>query len=179
MPGDNRLITSKQVKYYVILDTNVLQYLNAPDIASGILNYIQEIIKSGYTLSISDFSIFELLSGAPRKNEAQLSALLDSLPRFAVDWQNCLTAAQISTVYRIEKSEFSSIEAGDKIIAATAILSNSIVLTANSNDFPRPFFKEFHKKFIYYKKKNKDQMISLYLLQPDLEQISFRFNNRN
>ena len=177
--SDNTASTTPIPKVYIILDTNILQYLNNTDISKELIAYFSEIIKAGYTnFAMSDFSFFEAISGAPKKDEEKLIELLSQIPRFEVKPETCVAAGQMATLYRIEKAEFQNIESGDKIIAATAILSGSLILTANCNDFPRPFFREFHKRFVYYKRKNKDQMISIYLLQPDLEQINFRFNNR-
>lgn len=167
-----------QLPVYVLLDTNILQYLNNPVLAKELLTYLEEIKKTGFEFAISDFSIFESLAGIPKQKETQLTNTLQAMPRFAVIDNVLLVAAQLTTVYRMEKAEFESIAVGDKIIAATSLLNGSLILTANSNDFPRPIFSETHKKLIFYKEKSKDRMISIYLLSPDFEFVKFRYDNR-
>jgi len=163
----------------VILDSNILQYLNNSDIAPSLLIYLNEVITTGYDLTISDITYFDLLPGIPRSKEKQLSETLDAFRKFPVTQSVCTASGQLCTIYRSEKSEFDHIEVPDKIIAATAVLTNSLILTVNSNDYPRPFFNEVHKKLIYYKRKDKENMLCIYLLRPDVEHIMFRFNNRS
>lgn len=176
MPEESK--TPPPSKVYVLLDSNILQYLNTPAIATPLLEYLSELAKADYNLAISDFSIFELLSGIPKSKEKDLLSVLEVLPRFQVNTEVLLTAAQLATVYRIEKCEHQQINEGDKIIAATSILNGYPILTANSNDFPRPIFSELHKRLLYYKDKNKDRIIAIYLLNPDLEFAKFRYNQR-
>lgn len=163
---------------YVLLDTNILRYLNTPTIREGLLGYLSEIIEAGYKLAISDFVIFESFARIPKSKENQLISTLETLARFEVNWQVLLAAGQITTIYSVEKAEYNHITQGDKVIAATAVLNNSPILTADCNDFPRPFFTELHKKFIFYKEKNRDKLLVAYLLAPDLELINIRHNNR-
>lgn len=161
-----------------LLDTNILQYLNNPSIARELFAYLEEVHRAGYSLAISNFSIFELLSGVPKSKESNLISALEVIPRFEVTTEVLVAAAQLTTVYRMEKAEYGHITQGDKIIAATSLLNDFPVLTANSNDFPRPFFNELHKKFIFYKDKNRDRMIPVYLLLPDFDLVKFRYETR-
>lgn len=62
------------------------------------------------------------------------------------------------------------VEDGDKIIAASALLSNSVILTANAVDFPAPFFKEVERQYITFAmKRERTRTIVVYLLQPQIE----------
>ncbi len=172
--------TDKKQEFYIILDTNILAYLNEKTYRESVIEYLLELIKVGYTnFAVSEITIFEILSEAPKKKERELATLLDQFSRFPTDWTTCLTGAQVATAYKCKKDEYKYIETGDKSIAANSILSGAPILTANSNDFPRPFFVERHKKQIFFKDRNKDKMISLYLLSPDLTEFNFTYDNRN
>src|SRR5438477_206286 len=58
-----------------------------------------------------------------------------------------------------------SFDDGDMVIRACAFRYNCAILTANGNDFPRPFFDE-QAKYTIHKKSNKAE-ISVQLLSPD------------
>lgn len=166
-------------EFYIILDTNILSYLNEDTYKESIINYLKELLEAGFTnFAISDVTLFEILSEIPRNKEQKLIQLLDQFPRFPLDLTTCVTSAQIATVYKCKKDEYKFIETGDKFIAANSILSGAPILTANSNDFPRPFFVEHHKKHIFFKIGNKDRMMSIYLLYPDLKEFNLNYENR-
>lgn len=78
----------------------------------------------------------------------------------------------------IKQEQNEDISLADKVITATSILSGSLVLTADVNDFPRPFFSEAEEKLIEYRKKNKTNMISLQILRPNIVYINQRFSER-
>lgn len=64
---------------------------------------------------------------------------------------------------------------GDVIIAATAFLSTSLILTANRNDFPYPYFEEVEVTPILYQldsQPGKTHCILLCLLNPNHEVIT-------
>ena len=71
------------------------------------------------------------------------------------------------------------IENGDKFIAATSILTGSLILTANSRDFPSPCFLESERKpIIFEEKRNRTKCILFTILTSDITMINQRFNNR-
>jgi len=56
---------------------------------------------------------------------------------------------------------------GDVVIGANAIRYETAILTANGNDYPRPFFTEISK---YTIKRRKDKAeIVVHLLKPDVD----------
>lgn len=60
----------------------------------------------------------------------------------------------------------------DKIIAATTILSEAYILTANLNDFPRPAFKNrLEVKIDYKNKKDRPCLLVLQILEANGELI--------
>jgi len=166
---------------HILLDTNILQFLQKArgNLATLIINYLVELTKDKFVLAISNFSIFELLDGCPTKEkEEKLIQTLETLVRFEVSTQVLATSARLSTLYRKEKAEYDNIEDGDKIIGSTSILTDSFILTANMRDFPRPFFIEEKIKHTIYKEGHNEKVISIYLLKPDIEAISYRFERR-
>ncbi len=79
----------------------------------------------------------------------------------------------------MEGIEPKQIEHGDKFIAATSILTGSLILTANSRDFPSPYFQEAERKpLIYKEKRGKSKCILTTILIPDIIMVNQRFTDR-
>lgn len=169
--------TDKQLQD-IILDSNILQYLGNKKISPEIISYMIEFQKNNFVLSISNISITELLSGTTRKQETDGINVLSVFKRYEINDSVLIGASQISTLYTIAKIPNDQISLADKIIGSTAIITGSLILTSDVNDFPRPFFKEVAEKMIFYKHKNKTQMIVLQLLSPNTEFINESFSRR-
>lgn len=163
---------------YLILDTCVVQYLGTKEIKEQLLNYLIEVESRGFHYAISDFSIYELLQGVSASKESELQSRLQNFNRYAVETNILIAAAQIKTLYDMEKLPQTQISDGDKVIAATSILTGSSIVTANFNDFPRPYFVEMERQNILYKHKNVDRLLPVYIVAPDFSVINFRFANR-
>lgn len=167
----------------IILDTNILQYIGNKKIAPGLLVYLADLVNRGFGLAISEISCYELLSGTTIKQEQEGLNLLEKFVRYTVDIQVILAASQLSTLYfhqrKLEDREVDrEISPQDKFIAATAILTNSLIITANINDFPRPFFQEAEEKPLLYKDNNKIRMLVVQLLRPNQTVTQQRFQER-
>ncbi len=166
----------------VILDTNILQYINNKKILAQLLSYLADLVKRGFGLTISEITYYELLSGTTTKQEEDGLSILNNFTRYVVDLRVLVAASQLSTLYhhqcKLEGRTLHDISMQDKIIASTAILTGSLVLTANVNDFPRPFFQEAEEKPIFYNDRNKTQMLVLQLLRPNQIIIQQRFQER-
>lgn len=170
-------------KQSIILDTNVIQYSTNKKFGKEISTYLGELIKRGFELAISEVSYSELLANLNEKKEREGMELLNKfIKRFAVEYLVLIVTAQVSTLYnqqrRLELKPKTEASTEDKIIAATAILSGSLIMTSNINDFPRPFFKEVEEKLIFYKENNKNNMIVIQLLKPNIPVINQRFLER-
>lgn len=169
--------TPKESK--VILDTCILQYLNDPNLEPELTRIFRLLERQGNKFYFSDFSTYELFSCCPRSKEKRLSAIWKNFSRFTVDPKVVRFAAELATAYNVVKLPITSISDGDKIIGATAILTDSVVFTANGNDFPRPFFEERRTEDIPYKTKGgKLGMIKFYFLAPNPKIVSFYFEGR-
>ncbi|MHA1305138.1 MAG: type II toxin-antitoxin system VapC family toxin [Candidatus Heimdallarchaeaceae archaeon] len=169
---------SKQLIQNIILDTCILQYINDKKISTQLISYLGDLTKRGFGLAISDISIQELLTSATIKQERNGLALLSKLRAYRVESTILVGASQLSTLYSQEKISNQNISIPDKIIASTAILSGSLIMTADVNDFPRPFFLEAEEKLFFYKHKNKTNMRVIQILRPNKEVINQRYSER-
>ena len=166
----------KKDKQYVILDTCIIQYFGDKELAACILNDLREAQVAGYDFAISDFTFFELLDGASLEKEKQRIAALGGLSRYFVKKDILIVAAHLGCLYQQDSAHA---DIGDKIIAATSILFNSIIYTTNGRDYPRPFFNEIAKRYLKKHSKNGiETTIASYFLIPDQSYINAKYLER-
>jgi|SRR5579884_1503685 len=156
-----------------ILDTNIIQYTNNRYSELVFTSLLNELDQEGYSGHISSITIYELLKGANKKIEKEMLLQLNSFKKFEVLDNILQTAAQLETLYRLDGIQPNQIEQGDKIIAATALVTNSHILTANGRDFPYPFFIEEKRKLLEFEvQKKRYKVIPVSFIYPDLEIIN-------
>jgi len=157
----------------IVIDTNIVVYVgkNNKDLANKVLACLRDAVTKDYVLTISDFTIFELLKGASPESEGKALASLQGIKRYYVTKRVLVAAAHLECIYQQNKIPKESIDSGDKIIGATAVLTNSLIFTANTRDFPRPFFKEILAIPIVYSKDGKQHIINTAFLEPDINTI--------
>lgn len=163
----------------VILDTCILQYLNDSLIGPQLTELLTILTRQNNKFYFSDFSTYELFRECPKDKETQLDAVWNRFTRYQVDGRVTRFAAQLASAYKTYGLGTASINDGDRMIAATTIITKSLILTADSNDFPRPFFKENHIQEIYYKKKDRKTLLMIYLLEPYYEAINYYHERRS
>jgi len=169
---------NKNVRH-LILDSNIIQYLMNPLLAEGILTCLKEAMGANYPLAISDFTFFELLNGVTPKKEAQMITELNYLVRIHVRKEILVGSAHLGCMYQDDKMDLKQIDTGDLIIAASSIITNSLIFTANIRDFPVPFFNIIAKRPINYSKKTSiPALLMTAFLEPDLEFIGKTHKNR-
>ena len=175
----NTLDSKNQVPIQnIILDTNILQYLSNRYITNELNGYLLDLVTRGFGLGISDISITELLQDATIAQEKIGLESLNLFNRYLLNENTLIGAAQFSTLYKNDGIKNDAISLADKIIASSSVLSGSLILTADVNDYPRPFFWEAEEKQIIYKKKNKTNMLVVQLLRPNVDYINKRFAER-
>lgn len=162
----------------IILDTNIFSYISNKVQAIPFLLYLFDLSKRGFSYAYSDITLYELLRGTSAQKEADLIELLNPYLRYFLTDRVIITAAQLDNIMKIEKIDVNSVDHGDKFIAATAILTGSLILTANARDFPWPLFHEVESKPITFKEKKKTKCHVVALMRPDFDLISMRFNER-
>ncbi len=159
----------------VILDTCTLQYLDDKDLVSQMLNVLAEFHQDN--LSISEYAIYELLRGANKIIESKRRKVLTQFKRHKIDTIVLSTSALLATLYNENGLGGKTFSDGDQILASTAILTNSIILTADGRDYPLPFFKEVKRWALEYTKTRKSPCI-LYALEPDYNILKISNDNR-
>jgi predicted nucleic acid-binding protein len=166
-------------KQNLILDSNIIEYASNKYCSVELNPYLSDLLKRGFGFAISDITIFELLKGASVKKENEMLQILNNFQRYYLT-ENVLTAAsQIETLYKMESVDPKQMGYGDMFIAATSILTGSLILTANSRDFPSPFFQEVERlPLIYNERKNRARCILISILSPDINMINQRFSER-
>jgi len=175
----NKKNTKPGNKSYVIIDSNIFQYLNNPEASKEINKELTIALRAGYHPSLSDISFFELINGASPQNEKKRIKVMRKMKRFYVKKKVLIAAAHLGCLYKDEDGVGNKCgDIGDMIIAGTSLLTNSIIYTANGRDFPRPFFNEIYKGLIHYKKKDTSIFLPTYFLKPDITLIVQRYTKR-
>lgn len=155
----------------VILDTNIISYASNTPTEKQFLEYLSDLQKDRHELIISQFSLYEILKQSKPKNESKLIQLLNLFRSLEVIKDVLVLSALLSTFYKSESKD-RKIEDGDIIIAATAFLNNSLILTANRNDYPLTFFEEIKIKPILYQEiPGLTKTLTVYLLKPKSDLI--------
>lgn len=166
-------------KQTIILDTNIFSYISEPEVGSHVILYLVELLKRGFGFAYSDITIYELLRGNTEKKEKEMLEILNPYFRYFLSENVILSAARLDNIMKAEKIEVNSVDHGDKFIAATAILTGSLILTTNARDFPWPLFHEAESKPLIFQNKNKKTKCYMTsLIRPDFDLINLRFKER-
>ena len=165
-------------KQSILLDTNIMSRIDSTERGKSLTAYLVELLGRGFGFAISDITIYELLRGNTKSKETEMLNFLNPWPRYHLDENVIIASAQFDNIMKLESIDVKSVDQGDKFIAATSALTGSLVLTANSRDFPWPLFQEVERKPIYYEEGHKQRCFLLALLKPDNDTISLRFNER-
>lgn len=163
-------------KKYVFIDTCIIQATGSSNKSKSdaVIKCLNSIASEGYSLVISELSIYENLHGLWGKKANKASDLLRNYEGKVVSDKVLRMAARLGGLYREEKIE--GIDSGDKIIAATAVLENGFVLTENHKDFPHPFFLTEKSLPLIYKVGNYNKTIDVALYKPHVSLISRRID---
>ena len=179
MATSTNLSTKNTSKQTIILDTNIFSYIGDKDVGIHIISYLIDLLNRGFGFAYSNITIYELLRGTTEKKETEMLNILNPYFRYYLSENVILAAAQLDNIMKAEKIDANSIDHGDKFIAATAILTGSLIMTANARDFPWPLFHEAESKpivFQYKSKKTRCYMVSL--IRPDYDLVNLRFTER-
>lgn len=163
---------------YIILDTCIIQHFANTELAICMLNILREVVSYGYGIAISDFTFFEMLNGATVAREIERLRVISGIKRYYVKKQVLIAAGHLGYLYQADGIQPSQIESGDKIIAATALLTGSVIYTTNIRDFPLPFFKELDRPKLEYSKNGRPVVPSSFFIEPDANHIVTKFDER-
>lgn len=163
----------------LILDTNILQHLGNVELAKQIFERMIFAAKNNYIISYSEYSILEMVDCASTSIEAKRLKAIDWLIHYPVNQQTLIVAGHLGGLYQEDGlSATQQPERGDKIIGATAIISNAVIYTTNGRDFPQPYFKEYSRHLLTFKKDGRDICLMGYFIEPDIIAINNRYNHR-
>lgn len=162
----------------VIIDTCIIQYLSKKNnsLATIVNDCLTSLKENSYNLIISEISFYENLHGLWGSNASKADELLRTYQYKEVTREVLLIASMLGGLYHDEK--YDGIEMGDKIIAATAVLEDGFVLTANHKDFPHPFFTTKQSFALSYKVGHTIKTLDIALYEPNLDIISRRVNEK-
>ena len=157
---------------YVILDCNIVHYWISKKMRQAITPVLAELEEANLRFAVSEISIYEAQCQLPRTKHVESLELLEELPKFPVDTNVHLVTGTIMSCYRDHgktKQHADNISLQDGFNAATAILNNAVLLTADFNDYPRPFFDEVWHWDV---QGEKGQAQKIYLLKPDTDHLA-------
>lgn len=171
--------TSKPLRY-VLLDTNIFTNLNNKQLNEQVIYLLQDAVSKGYGLGISQLSIFELLDSASLQNEIKAFSIISGLKQFKILQRVLIAAGHLGCLYSEDGIDYQKHpQIGDKIIAATAIVNNAVVLTFNGRHFPPPFFKIISTNALKYKQNDGRESYQVcYFLEPDIDVIKKKYDSR-
>lgn len=153
----------------VIVDTNILQYGVSRSLKLEVEDLLNQVRMHRPNLRISSFTKFEVYRGLNKPKIEPTRKLVRSFKPISVDDDTFRIAAVLYSCYQnhtATKSKNKQADDGDIVIAATAIRHNTPILTANGNDFPRPFFQECSPR-LTLTKPDKGEIV-VQLLAPDI-----------
>ncbi len=163
-------------KRYIFVDTNVIQLAGDKNksLSDAVINVWSRFVQEGYSLAISEISLFENLQGLWGKKVEQAAKTLALFEAKEVTAKVLLFASTLGGLYQNESDIYRYIETGDKIIASTAILENGEILTRNHKDFPSPFFNQHKWIPVEYKVNEFKRCMDLSLYKPNVPLIKRR-----
>jgi len=173
---------SKLVKptRYILLDTNIFEHLGNTELRSQITNLLNDALTKGYGISMSQYSFLELLDTATVENEVRALSETKGLKQFKVTQGVLIASGHLGCLYKEDGLDNNKQpERGDKIIAGTSMVHNTLIFTTNGRDFPRPFFNEVSKQLLKYSKSDgREVYIISYFLEPNLDIIQAKYDSR-
>lgn len=163
---------------YILLDSDIFNHLGNADLFPQIIYLLRDALAKGYGISMSLYTLLELIDTASIENEVKAVIATQGVKRFKINQTILITAGHLGCMYK-EDNVTKEPDKGDKIIAATAVLNNSVIFTTNGRDYPRPFFREISKPVLKYKKSDgREVCLISYFLEPDFDIISTKHQER-
>lgn len=158
---------------FAILDTNILDYGFKPEYADSVAKFLLSV-GAEYDLITTQYSRFELFRGLTSNLIPKAKSLFDAFACVEITGDVFKIAAALSTCYRNDgptKSRSTGYGDGDTIIGAAGFVHNASIITANLNDFPRPYFSETPATYSISSNK-KSYTIRVGVLAPDVTYLN-------
>lgn len=162
----------------ILADSCIINNLlsNQKELAKETAEYFNELIEAGNRLYASEFTHHEIFRGlaAGRKQKAEVwLEKFEMVPHSKIRLER---ATRLSTAYSDEpsiKAYLPKISDIDIFLGALIFTDRQpLLLTADFNDFPRPFFSEVENRpIVYNRNKGNKCCLYYYLLQANLDSI--------
>ena len=153
----------------VLIDTNILQYATKPDYADDVYAIFERMQSAKINLRVSSYTTFEVYRNLDKVRIPKMKQVIDFFQPIETDLMCFSLAAALDTCYRrndATKQYASRYTDGDLVLAGSALSYNAPILTANGNDFPRPFFDEIETSLLG--SLTRPMPIKAQLLQPNI-----------
>lgn len=162
----------------ILLDTCVINNLLSKEklLAEKTERLLVDLLKNNNDLYFSQLTNYELLRGAPDEKKKKAERLLGYFIEVPFSKERLERATRLYTAYvqnKATKSIFSSISDIDIFIGALIFTKQKpLLLTADFNDFPRPFFREKSLGTIEYERKRGNKCCQYYyFLEANLKEL--------
>ena len=142
--------------------------------------YLLELSNRKFGLAISTVTAYEILKGVDISKEQEVLKVIEVFLNYEVDRGVLVAAARLDSIYSLENIHTKEVDDCDKFIAATALLTGSVILTTNARDFPWPIFREVERKYIEFDVNKKwKKSVAISLLEPDWNIVKMRLEDRS
>ena len=145
-------------------------------LASNNDNVSEKQADHDYRLAISEFTTYEYLRRLWGKKAKKAEEAISGYERKTVTREVLETASILDGLYYDEG--LTNISDGDKIIAATAILEDGLILTANHKDFPNPFFTTHEWRILPIKYPRYTQHLYLAMYKANTQLINLKVSDK-
>lgn len=163
---------------YIVLDTNIFEHLGNSELYPQIISLLQDARNQGYGISMSIYTLLELIDTASVENEAKAISATNGVKRFKINQRILIAAGHLGCLYKDDEVNKQP-EKGDKILAAISLLHNAVIFTTNERDFPVPFFNVLSKPLLKYTKPDgREVFLVSYFLEPDADLIIAKHEER-
>ncbi len=161
----------------ILIDSCILIYCGSDKYSERVRGFLHLLDNNKNKLAISEICGFEVLKNCLNKeNIDYYLKLINYLDNIKIGRYALMNAAFLHGLYKKDTSNSDREEgakkekmAGDLIIGGTAIYDGALLLTANIDDFPMPYWKIFAHDHIVYKDGPKFKVLNVYLLEFDKE----------
>jgi predicted nucleic acid-binding protein len=172
----NNVPPQRQFVSEVVFDWNILQYWMSDKMFNAIEPVLLEMDGANLQFVMSEISIYEAQCRIPVGKNTEAHEFLLGVPRYPIDANTHLIMGAISSCYKNHektKPHSSSISLPDVINASCAIQNNALLVTADFEDYPLPFFDPVYAWTI---NGEKGEPIKICLLQADVPQFDYLIN---
>ena len=149
---------------------------------SQIIALLDDALKKQYGLSISTFTLLELINTSTIENEVKSVNATSALKHFEVTQEVLIAAGHLGCMYKddgMDGNKQKPPDVGDKIIAASAVMHDAVIFTINGRDFPQPFFNIIAKPILIHTQPDgREVHTPSYFIEPDLDYIGKKHNER-